>query len=184
MSVGGELETLVASAPELLARSFLSRSCLRPLLPSTPRCTSSAARASQADRPSAPSLSLHSSLCSPAVARRRSRQIATLALCDQSHRQRGSKYDIMHQCTSLYFQRCERCRTAVDRSAQPGNDNNPHRLYCSIVRSHEGSARPPEKSWQQADITLAGLDLGWRPCHDLVASLADLWEASRDQAGV
>jgi NDP-hexose 4-ketoreductase len=48
----------------------------------------------------------------------------------------------------------------------------------------EGSARSPEKSWQQADITRAGLDLGWRPCHDLLASLADLWEASRDQAGL
>ncbi len=47
-----------------------------------------------------------------------------------------------------------------------------------------GSARSPDKSWQQADITRAGLDLGWRPRHDLAASLADLWEASRDQAGV
>ncbi len=47
----------------------------------------------------------------------------------------------------------------------------------------EGSARSPDKSWQQADIARAGLDLGWRPRHDLAASLADLWEASRDQAG-
>jgi len=46
-----------------------------------------------------------------------------------------------------------------------------------------GSARSADKSWQQADIALAGLDLGWRPRHDLAASLADLWEASRDQAG-
>jgi NDP-hexose 4-ketoreductase len=47
-----------------------------------------------------------------------------------------------------------------------------------------GSDRSPDKSWQQADIARAGLDLGWRPRHDLAASLADLWEASRDQAGV
>jgi len=44
------------------------------------RRASSAAHASQADRRAAPSLSLRSSLCSPAVARSRSRQIATLAL--------------------------------------------------------------------------------------------------------
>ncbi len=46
-----------------------------------------------------------------------------------------------------------------------------------------GSARSADKSWQQADIARAGLDLGWHPRHDLTASLADLWEASRDQAG-
>jgi nucleoside-diphosphate-sugar epimerase len=41
-----------------------------------------------------------------------------------------------------------------------------------------GSARSPDKSWQQADIARAGMDLGWRPRHDLAASLTDLWEAS------
>jgi NDP-hexose 4-ketoreductase len=57
--------------------------------------------------------------------------------------------------------------------------------YDGIVHEDaEGSTRSPEKSWQQADITRAGLDLGWRPCHDLVASLAELWEASHDQARV
>ena len=57
--------------------------------------------------------------------------------------------------------------------------------YEGVVHEDaEGSARSPEKSWQQADITRAGLDLGWRPCHDLGASLADLWEASRDEARV
>jgi NDP-hexose 4-ketoreductase len=57
--------------------------------------------------------------------------------------------------------------------------------YEGIVHEDaEGSARSPEKSWQQADISRAGLDLGWRPCRDLAASLADLWESGRDQAGV
>jgi NDP-hexose 4-ketoreductase len=57
--------------------------------------------------------------------------------------------------------------------------------YDGLVHENaEGSARSPEKSWQQADITRARQDLGWRPRHDLAASLADLWEASRDQAGV
>jgi len=48
----------------------------------------------------------------------------------------------------------------------------------------EGSARSLGKSWQQADITRARLDLDWRPRHDLAASLTDLWEATRDQAGI
>jgi NDP-hexose 4-ketoreductase len=45
-----------------------------------------------------------------------------------------------------------------------------------------GSARSGDLDWQQADIGLARLDLDWRPHHDLAASLADLWEASRAQA--
>lgn len=45
-----------------------------------------------------------------------------------------------------------------------------------------GSARSGDQDWQQADIGLARLDLGWRPRRDLAASLAELWEASGDQA--
>jgi len=46
-----------------------------------------------------------------------------------------------------------------------------------------GSARSGHLPWQRASIALARTDLGWRPRHDLAASLADLWEASDDQAG-
>ncbi len=53
-----------------------------------------------------------------------------------------------------------------------------------VHEDSSGSARSGDLDWQQADITRAGEDLGWRPRHDLAASLADLWEASRDQAGV
>ncbi|HTS98361.1 MAG TPA: NAD-dependent epimerase/dehydratase family protein [Streptosporangiaceae bacterium] len=53
-----------------------------------------------------------------------------------------------------------------------------------VHEDSSGSARSGDLDWQQADITRAGQDLGWRPRHDLAASLADLWEASRDQAGV
>jgi NDP-hexose 4-ketoreductase len=45
-----------------------------------------------------------------------------------------------------------------------------------------GSARSGGLDWQQADIALARRDLDWRPRHDLASSVADLWEASRDQA--
>jgi NDP-hexose 4-ketoreductase len=41
-----------------------------------------------------------------------------------------------------------------------------------------GSARSADIPWQQADITRATEDLGWRPRRDLATSLADLWEAS------
>jgi nucleoside-diphosphate-sugar epimerase len=41
-----------------------------------------------------------------------------------------------------------------------------------------GSARSGDLDWQQADIGLARLDLGWQPRRDLAASLDDLWEAS------
>jgi nucleoside-diphosphate-sugar epimerase len=47
-----------------------------------------------------------------------------------------------------------------------------------------GSARSGDLLWQQADISLARLDLAWRPRHDLAASLTDLWEASGGQAGI
>ncbi len=39
-------------------------------------------------------------------------------------------------------------------------------------------ARPVDIPWQQADITRASEDLGWRPRRDLATSLIDLWEAS------
>ncbi|WP_435973029.1 NAD-dependent epimerase/dehydratase family protein [Streptomyces sp. Qhu_M48] len=40
-----------------------------------------------------------------------------------------------------------------------------------------GSARSARVSWQCSDITAAGLALGWRPAHSLVASLEALWAA-------
>ncbi|MGO9380897.1 MAG: hypothetical protein ACLP4W_02080 [Mycobacterium sp.] len=39
-------------------------------------------------------------------------------------------------------------------------------------------ARPVDIPWQQADITRASEDLGWKPRRDLATSLIDLWEAS------
>jgi NDP-hexose 4-ketoreductase len=55
--------------------------------------------------------------------------------------------------------------------------------YAGAVHEDSpGSARSGDLLWQQADIALARLDLDWRPRHDLAASLADLWEASGDQA--
>ena len=42
-----------------------------------------------------------------------------------------------------------------------------------------GSARSGDLLWQQADIARARQDLGWQPRHELAASLADLWEASK-----
>ncbi len=41
-----------------------------------------------------------------------------------------------------------------------------------------GPVRSADVPWQQADITCAIEDLGWKPRRDLVISLADLWEAS------
>jgi NDP-hexose 4-ketoreductase len=45
-----------------------------------------------------------------------------------------------------------------------------------------GSARSGDLDWQQADIGLARLDLGWQPRRGLLASLTDLWEATGDWA--
>ena len=42
-----------------------------------------------------------------------------------------------------------------------------------------GSPRTPDVSWQEADITCAIEDLGWKPCRDLTASLVALWKASQ-----
>jgi nucleoside-diphosphate-sugar epimerase len=41
-----------------------------------------------------------------------------------------------------------------------------------------GSARSGDLDWQAADISLARLDLDWRPRRDLASSLDDLWEAT------
>jgi NDP-hexose 4-ketoreductase len=48
------------------------------------------------------------------------------------------------------------------------------------VTVHEDAcapARSAASSWQEADITLARRDLGWRPTRDLTTSLTDLWAA-------
>jgi NDP-hexose 4-ketoreductase len=48
--------------------------------------------------------------------------------------------------------------------------------YTGTVREDEpGPARSADIPWQQADITRASQDLGWRPRYDLSASLAELW---------
>lgn len=50
----------------------------------------------------------------------------------------------------------------------------------AVVReASQSSARTADVPWQEADITCATEDLGWRPRRDLVTSLADLWEASK-----
>ena len=104
MSVGGRLETLVASAPELWpGRSFFNlvrglrflplRAAL--LLPLARRKLTGAR------------LLLHLCilLCAHLL-RGGARNKLRHWRCDQPHRQRGSEYDFMHECTSLYFQRC------------------------------------------------------------------------------
>jgi NDP-hexose 4-ketoreductase len=48
--------------------------------------------------------------------------------------------------------------------------------YTGTVREDEpGPARSADIPWQQADITCAAQDLGWRPRYDLPESLAELW---------
>jgi nucleoside-diphosphate-sugar epimerase len=51
---------------------------------------------------------------------------------------------------------------------------------CPAAVREDGPAqtRSPDIPWQQADISRAGHDLGWRPCRDLATSLADLWAAA------
>ncbi len=41
-----------------------------------------------------------------------------------------------------------------------------------------GSARTAGLDWQQADITRAAEDLGWRPSRDLAAAVRDLWDGA------
>jgi NDP-hexose 4-ketoreductase len=47
-----------------------------------------------------------------------------------------------------------------------------------VHEDEQDLARPVDIPWQQADITCAAEDLGWRPRRDLATSLIDLWEAS------
>jgi nucleoside-diphosphate-sugar epimerase len=51
---------------------------------------------------------------------------------------------------------------------------------CPAVVREDAACQPrsPDIPWQQADITRAGDDLGWRPRRDLATSLADLWAAT------
>ena len=47
-----------------------------------------------------------------------------------------------------------------------------------IHEDSAGPARPTDIPWQEASITCAIEDLGWKPCRDLKTSLTDLWKAS------
>jgi NDP-hexose 4-ketoreductase len=51
---------------------------------------------------------------------------------------------------------------------------------CEVTVHENASARARSAatSWQEADITLARRDLGWRPTRDLTTSLTDLWAAA------
>jgi len=49
---------------------------------------------------------------------------------------------------------------------------------AAVHEDAPGSSRSAEIPWQQADISCATQDLGWRPRRDLATSLADLWKAS------
>src|SRR5215470_5578741 len=105
MSVGCGLETLVASAPEFWpGRSFLDlvrglgflplRAAL--LLPLARRKLTAARLL----------LRLCIFLRVRLLLRGGARDKLRHWRCDQSHRQRGSENDFIHECTSLYFQRC------------------------------------------------------------------------------
>ena len=48
----------------------------------------------------------------------------------------------------------------------------------AVLEDAAGSPRGPDVAWQEADITSAVEDLGWKPSRDLAASLTDLWKAS------
>jgi NDP-hexose 4-ketoreductase len=49
---------------------------------------------------------------------------------------------------------------------------------AAVHEDAAGQPRSPDIPWQQADISRAGGDLGWRPRRDLATSLADLWAAA------
>jgi nucleoside-diphosphate-sugar epimerase len=54
---------------------------------------------------------------------------------------------------------------------------------AAVHEDAPGSARSGQLLWQQADITRAREELGWRPRRDLAAALSDLWEAGRGPDG-
>ena len=49
---------------------------------------------------------------------------------------------------------------------------------ATVHEDAPGQPRSPDIPWQQADISRASGDLGWRPRRDLATSLADLWAAT------
>jgi nucleoside-diphosphate-sugar epimerase len=49
---------------------------------------------------------------------------------------------------------------------------------ATVHEDAPGQPRSPDIPWQQADISRARDDLGWRPRRDLATSLADLWAAT------
>jgi nucleoside-diphosphate-sugar epimerase len=49
---------------------------------------------------------------------------------------------------------------------------------AAVHEDAPGQPRSPDIPWQQADISRASDDLGWRPRRDLATSLADLWAAA------
>jgi nucleoside-diphosphate-sugar epimerase len=49
---------------------------------------------------------------------------------------------------------------------------------AAVHEDAPGQPRSPDIPWQQADISRASGDLGWRPRRDLATSLADLWAAT------
>jgi nucleoside-diphosphate-sugar epimerase len=51
-------------------------------------------------------------------------------------------------------------------------------LDVAVHEDAPGSARSAGLGWQQADISRAGADLGWRPRRDLADSVRDLWGGS------
>ena len=48
-------------------------------------------------------------------------------------------------------------------------------LDVTVHEDAAGSPRTAALAWQQADISRAAADLGWRPRHDLTESMRDLW---------
>lgn len=53
-------------------------------------------------------------------------------------------------------------------------------VRVAVEEGDGGSARSADVPWQQADITAATTTWGWRPRTPLAASLAGLWESSRE----
>lgn len=52
-------------------------------------------------------------------------------------------------------------------------------LDVTVHEDAAGSVRSGWRDWQQADISRAASDLGWRPRRDLAESVRDLWEGVR-----